>query len=65
MSKKMERHHAASVNTDHEQTLGPLFDAYGLKWLLIPGYVGLVAALMIFSECSGVYSALSLLHRVS
>lgn len=50
----MEQHLAAPANTKHAQISGPLFDAYGLKWLLIPGYIGLVASLMAFSVSTGV-----------
>lgn len=35
--------------------VGPVFDAYGVKWLLIPGCVGLVASLCILSVCTEYY----------
>ncbi|KAI9742105.1 MAG: hypothetical protein M1834_000495 [Cirrosporium novae-zelandiae] len=34
---------------------GPLFDAYSLRPLLIPGYIGFVAAMMAFSACTEYY----------
>ncbi|KAI9926567.1 hypothetical protein ASPWEDRAFT_187265 [Aspergillus wentii DTO 134E9] len=35
--------------------IGPVFDAYGLKYILIPGCTGLVLALMLFSLCHEYY----------
>ncbi|KAJ5996321.1 monocarboxylate permease [Penicillium canescens] len=35
--------------------VGPLFDSYGLRPLLVPGCVGLVASLMIFSVAEGAF----------
>lgn len=32
--------------------IGPLFDKYGPKWLLLPGGVGIIASLMILSVCT-------------
>lgn len=34
---------------------GPIFDAYGLKWLLIPGCIGIVSSLVILSVCTEYY----------
>lgn len=32
---------------------GPIFDAYGTKYLLVPGSLGLVVSLMIMSVSTG------------
>ncbi|KAH6647040.1 major facilitator superfamily domain-containing protein [Truncatella angustata] len=32
--------------------IGPLFDKYGPRWLLLPGTLGIVASLMILSVCT-------------
>ncbi len=33
--------------------IGPCFDKYGPRWLVIPGTVGFVAAIMLLSICTG------------
>lgn len=38
--------------------LGPIFDAHGLKYILIPGCIGLVLALMMFSLCEEYYQVM-------
>lgn len=35
--------------------VGPIFDSYGIKWLLVPGCTGLVASLVILSVCTEYY----------
>lgn len=45
-------------NTKHQQSkadrsIGPIFDAYDIKVLIIPGCVGIVAAVMFFSVSHG------------
>lgn len=35
--------------------VGPIFDSYGVKWLLIPGCAGLVASMCILSVCEQYY----------
>lgn len=35
--------------------VGPIFDTYGITWLLIPGCTGLVASLCILSVCTEYY----------
>lgn len=33
--------------------IGPIFDAHDIRWLVVPGSVGIVAALMCFSVSEG------------
>lgn len=37
----------------NRRALGPVFDTYGLKYTLIPGCVGLVISVFLFSICKG------------
>lgn len=39
--------------------LGPIFDAYGPNYVIIPGSIGMVASLICFSFSKGTYT----IHR--
>lgn len=46
-----------SDDSSHEEDFtnpsGPVFDAHGLKYILVPGCIGLVLSLMMLSLCQG------------
>jgi hypothetical protein len=35
-------------------SLGPIFDAHDVRYLMIPGSVGIVVAVMLLSVCEGI-----------
>jgi len=46
------------VRTNHiSYSLGPIFDAYGPNYVIIPGSIGIVVALICFSFSEGKISA--------
>lgn len=36
-------------------SLGPIFDAYDVKYLVIPGNIGIVISMMLIGLCKGQY----------
>lgn len=45
----------SGIGTVTELCAGPIFDAYGPAYVVIPGSIGIVAALICFSFSEGIY----------
>lgn len=44
---------------------GPIFDAHGLKYLVVPGSAGLVASLIIMSVSTGKNATICLVNELT